>query len=211
MNAVFNQKFDGKNCYFSSDLHLNHKNLCFPTSSWPDKDKSTRKFLSLDEMNEVIIDSINIEVPENGIFFILGDILFGYKGKLPYWVDRINCKEIHYIMGNHCDFIRNSIEYQNLFTSCQDYLEIFCSGKTGKYTKCCLFHYPIKVWRDNGKFSYALTGHSHGSLPYTDTELGLDVGWDVWHRPLNFLEIEEILSKRTFQAKDHHSIKTNYH
>jgi calcineurin-like phosphoesterase family protein len=200
----FYQKYHGEQVYFVGDLHIGHKNLVRGTSEWPDKDTACRNFNTIEEMNESILSSIVKVVKPNSILFLLGDILFGDKTKLKYWLDRIHCAEKNYILGNHCQWIRKSPEYQSLFNSCQDYLEIICYSRSGRKIPVCLFHYPVKQWNNANKGAYMLSGHSHGNLPYTENELGLDVGWDVFKRPISFFEVEDILSKRVYMAKDHH-------
>lgn len=199
----FLKKFDGNNVSFLGDAHINHRNLVRGESLWKDK-SGCRDFDTTDEMNEKIIQSCNNNLHSDSVLFLVGDFLFGDKTQLEYWLDRIKCKEKHYIYGNHCDFIRENEKYQKLFNSVQDYTEIICYNKARKKTLCCIFHYAMKVWNESHRGSYAITGHSHGSLPYTENELGLDVGWECFQKPLTFNEIDEILSKRTFKGVDHH-------
>lgn len=191
----FGAKFHGKNTYFISDLHFNHKNIVLGESRWSDK-AGCRPFNSTLEMNQQIVDSLKT-LNQDSVLFILGDILFGDKFQLEFLMDNIICKEIHYIFGNHCNFIRGT-DYERFFDSCSDYLEIFCKGRTGHDTRVCLFHYPIKSWHDRGKGSYVLSGHVHGNMPYSESERGLDMDWNIWRKPVNFFEIEDILSKRTY-------------
>jgi calcineurin-like phosphoesterase family protein len=198
----FHRKFDGENTYFIADPHLQHKNLVFGESRWNDK-SGCRPFESVLEMNTAIIGSCVNTLNKDSVLFVLGDILFGNKDNLEYWLSQIKCAEIHLIYGNHCDFIRKDTGLQKLFTTCDSYQEILCKGNNGHYTLCCLFHYPLKSWRDSGKGSYALTGHVHGNLPYSNNERGLDMDWNIWRKPMRFIEIDEILSKREFKKSGH--------
>ncbi len=188
--------------YVVSDLHINHANYCRGTSNWTNKD-SCRDFTSLEEMNKVVLDSIINTVPENAYLFIIGDILFGDKTKLPEIINYLRPRKQIYLAGNHCDFIRKNQDYINLFDWFGDYLEVFVKKNTGGKKLVCMFHYPVKVWRDCDR-SYMLSGHSHNNLPYTEDEPGLDVGWDGWKRPLSFSEIDAILKSRRWKSKDHH-------
>lgn len=179
-------------------MHLQHKNLVRGTSLWQNKEKC-RDFDTIEEMNEAVISSINNTVPKEGILFHCGDILFGDKTKLPYWISKINCSTIYNLYGNHCVWLRKNEEYQKLFSWCGDYLEIFVGNRL-----VCLFHYPLKSWNERQKKSIAITGHEHGDLPYQENEYGIDVGWDVWKRPLSWKDIEYIISKKVFGTCGHH-------
>jgi calcineurin-like phosphoesterase family protein len=191
----FHSKFDGQNVFFVSDPHLQHRNLVRGESRWDDK-TGCRDFDSVKEMNFQIVESFKKALNLQSILFIIGDILFGDKKQLEFWLRQFKCAEIHLIYGNHCDFIRDDVKLQRLFTTCSDYQEIYCRGKDGHYTICCLFHYPMKSWRDSHKGSYALTGHVHGNLPYDEAERGLDMDWNIWRKPLSFYEVDDILSKK---------------
>lgn len=196
------QKFDVEELYAVGDLHFSHKNLVRGTSTWENK-TGTRDFDTIEQMNETIIKSINDTVPADAVLINLGDMLFGDKSKLPYFRKRINCKKILYIYGNHCGFIRNNKEYQQLFDWCGDYLEIFAGSKL-----ICCFHYSCKIWNESHRKSYHLFGHSHGNLPSEEHERSVDVGWDVWKRPISFIEIDKIMSKKKWVAIDHHNERT---
>ena len=202
MNPFYN-KYPGDQVFFLGDAHISHRNLCRGTSEWPDKDTACRPFDTIEEMNWAVIKSIQQTIKPNSTLFLLGDFLFGDKSKLKYWLDQIYCMEKFYIFGNHCKWLRKDVEARELFDWCGDYCEITCYGRSGRKIDVNLFHYPVKQWNGAGK-SYMLSGHSHGNLPYTENELGLDVGWDVFKRPISFFEVEDILSKRTYKAKDHH-------
>ncbi len=70
------------------------------------------------------------------------------------------------------------------------------------------FHYPISVWNNAGHGTRHLCGHSHGAFNETlpDAACGakLDVGWDVFQRPILVEEIETIMRLKPFVKKDHH-------
>lgn len=202
--------FDGASTYVISDLHINHTNLCKGISKWDDTG-GCRDFDSLEDMNNAIFSSINSKVKKSDTLIVIGDILFGDKTKLPTVLESIKCKNIWLIRGNHDDFLDNPRyrHHKELFVKVLDYMELTFNRKSGGKKKCVAFHYPMKVWNGSHKGFYALTGHSHGSLPYEDYELGLDMGWDVWKEPLSLHEIDEILSKKKWEQVDHHGPNTN--
>lgn len=195
---MFHSKFD-LNTYFMADMHLSHKNLCKGTSEW--KSGNTRDFPDLDSMNNAIIDSVNANVKESDHLFLLGDSLFGKKNRFHEFFNRINCKNLYYVFGNHSDYIRNDQEKLSRFKWSGDYLEISIHGQF-----IVLFHYPISEWRDCNKSSWCLCGHSHGNNHESNYKTSkykcLDVGWDVFNRPVSFSEIRTIMNKK--ENKGHH-------
>lgn len=96
--------------YFTSDTHFGHINICRGQTKWgkidengvfyPDK-KSTRPFHTVDEMNEVIIKSINSVVGEDDELYHIGDVSFNGIENLWNFRKQINCKNIHLVLGNH--------------------------------------------------------------------------------------------------------------
>lgn len=198
--------FEASRCYFSSDWHLNHRNICRGVSSWS---SGFRDFDTVEHMNRAIIDSINAEVGSDDHLFFMGDFNFGDKSLTPDLRARINCRNLYLIYGNHDEHIQRNKRYQDCFSSCSTFEEIVVVEESGRKQMISLFHYPMKVWNKAHKGAYALTGHSHGSLPYTETELGLDVGWDVWRRPLSYDIVNGVLSTRRFLPVDHHNHLTN--
>ena len=203
----FGQKFDAQSVYFTSDTHFNHVNYCRGVSKWENTDRCL-DFDNLDEMNTVITKSINDTVTkETDHLFIVGDFCLGKRIHIPEFRKGINCPNVHYCLGNHSYHIRKDPELQKLFTSVQDYLEIFCVAPNINQ-QCILFHYPMKVWNNSHKKTWALTAHSHCSLPYKDDELGLDLGWCGHKRPYSFWEIQDIMKTKKWKQKDHHSERT---
>lgn len=187
-------KFENKNVievdniYVTSDIHLNHKNLCSATSEWEDKSRC-RQFSSIEEMNKTILDGINNNVKPNDCLIILGDALFGEKDYKKLF-SSINCNNIIFINGNH--------ENQNKFKS--DLIEdevmnnktIFYSNLT-KITidkqEVVLCHYPIIHWKNQDRGSFLMHGHLHGYeskwvKEFHDTMRTMDVGIDVAYKEL---------------------------
>lgn len=181
---------------FSSDFHGFHKNITGPKiSSWS---SGYRDFNSIEEMNESIINSINSNAKPNDILYYLGDWTFGGEQNIPKFRSRINIGTIHFIKGNHDTYID---KYKNLFNSVQDYLEISINGQF-----IVLGHYPIYEWNKCHRGSWMLCGHSHGKCEYSNPKTSqykcLDIGWDIFRKPLDFSEIKAIMSKKV--VKGHH-------
>src|SRR5206468_748650 len=69
--------------------------------------------------------------------------------------------------------------------SVQPYAEVMVEG-----TRLILCHYPFRTWRDMGKGSINLHGHSHGRLKPQPRQF--DVGVDVWDfRPVRLADVIE--------------------
>jgi len=179
---------NNQNIFFTSDTHYSHMNICSATTKWTNADGMVRQFSSLDEMNSTIVNNINNVVGENDILFHLGDWSFNGFDQIETFRNRLVCKTIHLVLGNHDHHIEeNKNEIQSLFTSVQDFiprLEIKRIKGQGTLTvierfNFCLFHYPIASWIDMNKGVYHLHGHVH--LPKIH-RLGqgrsLDVGVD---------------------------------
>ena len=115
---------DKQNVFFCSDPHYNQDNIVLGISKWPHKDESCRPFNTLEEHNKAIVDNINSRVGKNDILFVLGDWSFGSYGseqKASIWDFRkqLNCENIHLILGNHDDLIRDNIPLPNCWRRCR--------------------------------------------------------------------------------------------
>lgn len=186
--------------YISSDFHFSHTNICGPAlSSW---DKGYRNFDSLESMNDTIINNLNEKVGDDDVLYFLGDFAFGDKTAIPSLRNRINCKTIHLIYGNHDEMIRKTPEYQALFTSVGDYLEV-----RYKKTLFCMMHYPLGSWNQIGKGAINLFGHCHGN--YSPRGRQMDVGVDPnGFKPILLDDILDRMDNVDIISVDHHDKTT---
>ena len=162
--------------YFTSDTHYNHTNICRGVTRWIDADDITRDFKTLDQMNDRIVAGINTEVGQDDILFHLGDWSFGGFEMIEQFRNRINCKNIHLILGNHDHHIeRDREDIRRLFTSVNQYIEL----EVNKEHNFVLMHYPIMSW--NKMNDGVIHSHGHVHLP-PDRRIGkgkmMDVGVD---------------------------------
>jgi calcineurin-like phosphoesterase family protein len=169
--------------FFTSDTHYSHKNICRATTEWKDADDKTRDFKSLNHMNDTIVNNINRMVGEDDILFHLGDWSFGGFEKIQELRDRIVCKNIHLILGNHDHHIeRDKNDIRSLFSSVNHYLDLnVYDSNFGKFAqnRFILMHYPIASWHDMNEGVMHLHGHVH--LPPHQTVgqgKSMDVGMD---------------------------------
>ena len=96
----------GQKLFFTSDNHYNHKNLCRGVTNWRTIDgeipvNQTRPFDTLEQMNDRIVVGLNSSVGEDDILINLGDFSFGGFENIEIFRNRIICKNIHLILGNH--------------------------------------------------------------------------------------------------------------
>lgn len=141
--------------FFTSSWNLNHFGIIKYTN---------RPFNSVDEMNNKIIQNCNDYVKEDDRLFFVGDMVFGplddtkYLKTVRYFRNKIKCKNIFLIYGNHDRRARKEAEFRRHFVNCSDYLEI----KSGDQS-VILFHYPI----ESGCWNRAVTAkawHVHGAV-----------------------------------------------
>ena len=207
-----NKDFKG-DVWIFSDPHYNHTNICRGTTKWrlPDGSlpiKQTRDFPNLEKMNSAIVDNINQVVKQGDILICLGDWSFGGFESIKEFWDRIICKNIHLILGNHDHHVENNREdCQDLFLSVSHYNTLVI----GEH-KFQLMHYPISSWDGLNKGFMHLHGHCH--LP-THMRFGkgqrMDVGMDGHpeFRPYHIIrEVVPMLKKRPIMSEmdgDHHT------
>lgn len=224
------------NTWFTSDTHYHHKNLVKGVSNWNDK-SGCRPFESIEAHNEAIILGINKYVKPDDTLYHLGDWSFGGIDKIWEFRKQINCRNIHFIFGNHDHHIENNkhlvingdegkaqkllghgtvhsdqndffVYAQDLFTSVQYVKTVTIHGH-----RIFLSHYAHRVWDKSHKGRWHLYGHSHGTIQ--DWGKSMDVGLDVAYRmfgefrPFKFQEIQKIMQNKEIETPDHHNGNTN--
>jgi calcineurin-like phosphoesterase family protein len=155
--------------YFTSDLHLGHKNVIR---------YSNRPFGSVEEMDEELIRRFNSIVKKNDTVYDLGDTYF----KSPkLYEGRLNRKIIR-IKGSHDHDIK---EPRMLVIKPQGLLDEY-----GNQIVITLCHYSMRSWEMSHYASWHLYGHHHGTLePYG---LSFDVGVDCWnYYPISLEQVAE--------------------
>src|SRR5580700_7699167 len=101
------------NVWFTADTHFGHGNII---------KYCERPFLSKEELAEVrrdprgklrlseetvarhdtaLLDAINSRVAEDDILWILGDFCWGKLDEAKAYRDRIRCRHVHLVWGNH--------------------------------------------------------------------------------------------------------------
>ena len=196
--------------WITSDTHYSHKNICRGVTNWRTKDgkipiESTRDFNTIEDMNSVIVDNINSKIGPDDTLIHLGDFSFGGFDKIGQFLDRLVCKNIHLVLGNHDHHIKNNREnIHDRFLSVQNYLEVNIGG-----ANFVLSHYPLCSWHQLSKGAIQLHGHVH--LP-TNKKWGngkrLDIGVDGNnYQPYKLTEIVHMMDRREVRSEivnDHH-------
>lgn len=202
--------------FFTSDTHFGHSNICRATTTWEGAENLTRDFPSLEAMNDALVNGINNKVGQNDILIHLGDWSFGGFENIQKFRDRIVCKNIHLILGNHDHHImnnRNDIKDSFLSVDHYGYITVVRPNKKQERHdkfRFVLCHFPIASWHDMNQGVIHLHGHVH-LPPHHRIAQGkaMDVGVDGNNfEPLSLDEVLSIMRDRPVKKlslpKDHH-------
>lgn len=156
--------------WFTADTHYGHKNICYGTSEWVDKEQSTRPFKTLDHMNDHIVNNINALVGPDDYLFHLGDWSFGGIENVVKFREMIVCPNIFLILGNHDQHIKNNkkingVGLRDMFLGVEKYMHLDLRVRYGKERtdkhNFILSHYPIASWENMNRGWIHLHGHTH--------------------------------------------------
>jgi calcineurin-like phosphoesterase family protein len=162
--------------FIFSDPHYNHRNLCRWISNWEGESyEKTRNYYTLEDMNNSILKGINSTVDPDDILICLGDWSFNGIESAIEFREKIACKTVHLVLGNHDNIIaKNTNDVKSIFTSVEFYQELNIFSE-----KFMLMHYPIESWNGMRKSVCHLHGHMHY---YSDKRITgknrMDVGLD---------------------------------
>lgn len=173
--------------WFTSDTHFGHTNII---------EYCNRPFSSIYDMDESLLYEINKVVKPTDMLYHLGDFSFR---NISHYLDRINCKNINLIYGNHDKSHRK--ELSNILP-CFDLKRIKVCDQD-----VILCHYAMAIWEKSHHGSIHLYGHSHSNAEENldkimPERLSMDVGVDNafkllgTYRPFSFEEIQKILNSK---------------
>jgi len=189
--------------WFTADLHLGHANIIrycqrpFLTdeeSARAAVDPEGRGKVSAETVirhDEALLEAINSRVGRNDTLWILGDFSLAPIETARAYRERIHCRQVHFVRGNH-----DLPSYETLFDRVLDQGMIKHLGK-----KIWLNHYPMRSWDKAFHGAWHLYGHVHGRLRTEDEAnprlLAKDVGDDACdYSPVSFSEITEFMKPR---------------
>ena len=174
------------NTWFTSDFHLGHRNIIRYCN---------RPFQSTGEMDAAILDNLNSRVQQNDILYFLGDFCMGGPSQAARYRDRVVCRHIHVVEGNHDRALRRLAKS---FCSTNPLAQIRIAGQG-----IVLCHYAMRAWHHSFRGSWHLYGHSHGRLPDDPVSLSMDVGVDTHDfRPWHFDEIAARMTAKADAIRD---------
>ena len=190
--------------YFTADLHHQHTNIM---KYCPDSRAAANN--DLVKMHQLILDGINGKVALYDTLYILGDVSFARnEDKVAEFIQSINCKNLHLVLGNHDHTIQNSPRLRSMFKSINTLTSI-------KYEKkhIVLCHYPLESWDRAHHGAIHLHGHCHsknrmnesdaahhGSLKYYPRRLDVGIDSRTDFQPYSFDEIMSIINYREMYA-----------
>ena len=184
--------------FFTSDLHIGHRNIL---------QFCNRPYLDMKDMTQGLIENWNKVVGEDDIVFDLGDMFwFDGRHEVRRFVKELNGK-LYKISGNH------DMNSRRLFELCEpekvevldDIVTLYLEGVPGerKILEICLCHYPLATF-PHFEHAIQLFGHIH-SGPFSGASIDIpgkdlilkknqyDVGVD--NNNYTPIEIREILKK----------------
>ncbi len=164
------------NIWFTSDTHFGHTNIIKYCG---------RPFSSTEEHDNTLIDNINILVSPKDTLYHLGDFAFH---SIKQYRERINCKNIILVRGNH------DRQVPNCFSNVYDIRKLKLYGY-----KIIICHFAMRVWDNSHHGSYHLYGHSHNTLTEGIYSLSFDCGVDGNdYKPWSF---EEVIDKMKYKER----------
>lgn len=174
--------------WFTSDTHFGHANIL---------KYDNRPFRSIEEHDEELIRRWNVCVAPGDTVYHLGDVAWHNKQvDVEALLKRLHGTKI-LVAGNHD---QKAVLKADGWAKVTPYHEVSVGPQ-----KIILFHYRMVVWNRSHHGSWALHGHSHGTLPITLTAKTLDVGTMCWaYAPVSFDELSTEMLKRTFVPVDQH-------
>lgn len=157
--------------YYTSDLHLGHKHLV---------ECGFRKFNTVEECDNKIIDMINTRCTKEDNLYILGDLTMSndYE-KLKQWLGAIHCKK-WVIQGNHDSRkILKKLNEDNIICNWFPWKTVDDENclKDGRPIVISMFHHPVVDYHSSRHADVCFHGHSHGTNQRKFANL-YDVGVD---------------------------------
>ena len=191
--------------WFTADLHLGHANIikfCQRPFLSPEEMKRARedargRWRVSDETvrrhDSALLEAINARVAADDTLWLLGDFCWGDLHEATAYRDRIQCRHVHLVWGNH-----DHRSIRPLFGEALEQGMVRVEGQ-----EIWLNHYPMRSWNKSFHGTWHLYGHVHGRLAAEDaatSSLTRDVGVDACaYRPLSFDDLSAYMGPRIEQ------------
>ncbi len=189
--------------WFTADTHFGHANIikyCMrPFLSDEEKERAANdprgswkvEKTTVQRHDEALLAAINECVSEQDEFWILGDFCLGKQAEAKYYLDRMRCKNVKLVWGNH-----DHRSVGPLFVETVEQRMISIDGQ-----KIWLNHYPMRSWDGRFHGSWQLYGHVHNRMSDEDRQnpsmLTKDVGVDACdYRPVSFSQLVTYMKPR---------------
>jgi calcineurin-like phosphoesterase family protein len=183
--------------YFTSDLHL---------SVYPSYSKLNPGIEYRDYNTDRIIENWNKTIRPEDVVYVLGDFgSFRSIEDVEETLASLNGKK-HLIVGNNDNYNVINAKGWASVTPLKD-IRVKYRDELGtiRYQNIVLCHYAMTVWKNSGRGSWMLFGHSHGTLPDDKGSLQMDVGVESNNfRPVSFREVKIFMSQKKYVPKDYH-------
>jgi calcineurin-like phosphoesterase family protein len=154
----------------------------------------------VDEMDNAIATMWNSVVGKKDLVYIIGDFAFSDHRK---WVNELNGKKI-LMIGDHDHMSQDILDLfkGDLAITSRQFREVhtlLVRKVCGQWISFC--HWPQRSWFKSVHGSWCVCGHSHGRCRVSKPgEAGggliLDVGWDVFKKPIPFAVLEQEMKKK---------------
>ena len=172
---------------YIADWHYGHANsLRF----------DNRPFMSVEEMNQQLVQRWNAVVEPGDLTYILGDMFWCKQDEAMQVLDQLNGTKI-LIKGNHdrC----NDGKFTKKFAKITEYLEVDDNGH-----KIVLCHYPIPCFKNHFYGWYHFYGHVHTSFEYNMMEHIKCEMSELYDKPCNMFNVGAMIpvmdyTPRTFE------------
>lgn len=143
--------------YYIGDLHFFHENIIKH-----DFNNGGRKFNSIEEHDNLIIENINkVVTPQDNLYF-LGDISWGNIEQTIEMLKRINCKNLFACKGNHDRTLKDG-RVKKMFQGIYEIKQIEDNGR-----QIIMSHFPQMMWTGQHRGVYHIYGHLHNSQEESD-------------------------------------------
>lgn len=191
------------NVWFTADTHFGHANIikyCLrPFLSVEERERAISEprgrwkvsRATVERHDQSILDEINRLVQSDDQLWVLGDFCWGHAEEAKGYLDRIACKNVSLVWGNH-----DHRSIGGLFQRTIEQGELSVEGQS-----IWLNHYPMRSWDKKFHGSWHLYGHVHDRLSQQDREqpesLTKDVGVDACeYRPMSFRDLMKYMKPR---------------